>query len=221
MVLLPALISSDVIEIEHLRDINPYIDSEETLLVFDIDNTLLEAEGYLGSVAWGEFLIRNVQSKNISAEKAEEVVSVVWRSVQPHINVKPVDCETGQIVRDMQARKIQLMCLTARVPEEMAYTFKQLDSIGIDVSLTAPRNEPIEISTFKRTICYDNGVLFATPLNKKSEAFLAFLSACNISCGNVIFVDDKRHHAKDMQDTLQREGIPCTAFHFTGARSWP
>lgn len=213
-------LSADVIEIEQLSDIKDYIDPchlAETLVVFDIDNTLLEAEKHLGSVAWGDFIAQDLESKGISKKEAQEVVSVLWRAVQPYIKIKAVDTETRKIIHDIQTQKVKVMCLTARMPQELSYTFKQLDSIGVNINETAPLVEFKEIDTINRNAYYSDGILFATPLNKKSEVFIAFLKKNKLLYKKVIFVDDKLNHVYDLKKALDSEGIDCVAIRFAGA----
>lgn len=217
LVSVPFLLLANIVEMKHFREINSYIDSTETLIVFDIDNTLLEANGHLGSVAWGDYVASDLESKGISKEEAQEVVSVLWRAVQPHISVKPVDREAAAVIRDIQGCKVKMMCLTARTPQEVTHTLKQLDSIGIDMKVMAPVKEDTEINTLNRLAYYTHGILFATPLNKKSEVFTAFVKRHKLPFKKVVFVDDKLHHVQDMKEALSQEGIECIPIHFTGA----
>lgn len=214
---LPFILSADIVEIKNLRDIKSHIDSKKTLIVFDIDNTLLATVGHLGSVAWGDYVAKDLESKGISKEEAQEVVSVFWRAVQPYIHVKAVDSEVSQIIHEIQAGKIDVMCLTARTPLELSYTLKQLGNIGVNIHATAPVKEFIEINTLNRKACYSQGILFATPFNKKSQVFIAFIKKSNLSYERVVFVDDKLHHVLDMKEALAQEGIGCIPIHFTGA----
>lgn len=214
---LPLFLSAEIFEIEHLRDVKPYILTKETLVVFDIDNTLLEADSHLGSVAWGDFVAKDLESKGISKEEAQEVVSVFWRAVQPYIKVRAVDNEASQVIRDIQDQKIEVMCLTARMPQELSCTLTQLDSIEVNIQAMAPVVEFTEITTLNRTACYRHGILFATPLNKKSEVLIAFAKKNNLFHQRVIFVDDKLHHVQDVNDALVQEGIECVAMRFSGA----
>lgn len=214
---IPLFLSAEILEIEHLRDVKPHINSKETLVVFDIDNTLLEADSHLGSVAWGDFVARDLESKGISKEEAQEVVSVLWRAVQPYIKVKAVDNEISQIIRDIQAKRVGVMCLTARMPQELSCTLKQLDSIEVNIQATAPVVEFTEITTLNRTAFYSHGILFATPLNKKSEVLIAFAKKNKLPYKRVIFVDDKLHHLEDVKEALVQEGIDCVAIRFSGA----
>lgn len=214
---IPFFLSAEILEIEYLRDVKSHINSKETLVIFDIDNTLLEADSHLGSVAWGDFVARDLESKGISKEEAQEVVSVLWRAVQPYIKVKAVDKEISQIIRDIQAQEVEVMCLTARVPQELPCTLKQLDFIGVNIQAMAPVVEFKEMTTLNRMAFYSHGILFATPLNKKSEVLITFMKKNKLPYKQVIFVDDKLHHVQDVKDVLEKEGIDCIAMRFSGA----
>ncbi|NGX31972.1 MAG: hypothetical protein K1060chlam4_00010 [Candidatus Anoxychlamydiales bacterium] len=220
LISIPIFLSAGILEIEHLCDIECYIDPchrAETLVVFDIDNTLLEAVEHLGSIAWGDFVARDLESKGISKEETQEAVSVLWRAVQPYIKIKAVDNETSKVIHDIQAQKVGVMCLTARMPQELSCTLKQLYSIGVNINATSPVVESKELVTLNRKAYYSDGILFATPLNKKSEVFIAFLKKNKLFYKRVVFVDDKLNHVQDLKEALDREGIDCVAIRFAGA----
>lgn len=216
----PVLLTAHIIEITRLEEILQHIQPDEektTLVVFDIDNTLLKATQQLGSVAWGDDIAKNLENKRISKREAQEVVSVLWRTVQPHIKVQAVDPHTQSIIRKIQSQNIPIMCLTARKPQEAEYTRSQLQSIGIDLSST--RLTPAFEQFFHLTsdTLYDEGILFATPLNKKSQVFISFLEKTKINLKRVIFVDDKMEHVKDVKEALNHLKIECIGIRFGGA----
>lgn len=211
LLLLPVFLSARTEELSRLKEIFLCIESspEETLVVFDIDNTLLKSTQQLGSVAWGDFVTADLEKKGITSRDAQEIESIFWMSIQPRIKVQAVDPDTADVIQEIQARKIPVMCLTARKPMEAECTASQLASIGVDLSGSLLHTAS--------NASYQYGILFATPTNKKSDVFISFIKENNLKLTRVIFIDDKLGHVQDMHDALKREGIECIGMRFTGA----
>lgn len=220
MLIFPSILISYIVETSQFHDILAHLEyaaPDKTLVVFDIDNTLLEASQHLGSVAWADYLISNMKSKGIDHKKAQEIENVFWMIVHPHIQVQAVDPNTSQVIQEIQNRTITILGLTARTPDEFGYTFKQLRSIGID--LTNQKQLPLSDQQIllDARASYQEGVLFSTPYNKKSEVLYAFLENNHIEPECIIFVDDKHHHVVDVQRASEDRGLKFIGIRFSGA----
>lgn len=196
LLFIPTFLFAEIREIARLNEILPLLESR-TLVVFDIDNTLLEASQQLGSVAWADYMVADFERKGISHREAMEIESVLWTAIQPHIAVRPVDPETVQVLNQIHKQKSSILCLTSRTPQELDHTLSQLNSIGIAFT--------------------SENILFCTPHRLKSEALLAFLHQCKLHPDGVIFIDDKYSHVCDVHRGLEEKGIFCMGLRFNGA----
>jgi len=219
LLMAPILLTASILELFSLKPLISHIaaDREDVIVVFDIDNTLLKSIHQLGSVAWGDSIAADLESKGISKREAQEVVSIFWRTVQPNVKVQAVDPETPHIIRSIQKEKISVICLTARKPEELNNTLNQLQSIGVDLSEAFPFLHPSQTLASISDALYCKGILFATPFNKKSHVFISFLKENNLKPKKVIFIDDKISHVEDVHNALLNEGIECVGIRFGGA----
>lgn len=211
------LVWGDIVEVSNFEEIKVYVQQAKStngILVFDIDNTLLEAGQHLGSVAWGDYMVNEMKKKGISHQEAEEIASIFWKTVQPHIKVKTVDPDTKEIIEAIQEKKIPVICLTSRNSAEIENTHGQLASLGIYP--THLINE-CQIFHLNRNALYEKGILFATLFNKKSNVLIEFLERNQFNPEWVIFVDDKLSHVHDVDSMLQEKGISCKALRFSGA----
>lgn len=213
---IPTFPFSGIIESLQLEEILSHIHthpSEEILIIFDIDNTLLSSQQQLGSVAWGEHFIADLERKGISHENADKIQSILWKSLHPLLPIQLIDPNTLHVIEHLQEKSITFLCLTARAPEEADYTHIQLQKIGIQLPLTWSMQEfPTEPKT-----TFDKGILFATLRHRKSEILLHFLEQNGLYPKKVIFIDDREEHVRDVSSALENKGIPCIGIRFSGA----
>jgi hypothetical protein len=211
--LMPLLVFGNIIETNRFADILDHLDvNKRTLVICDIDNTLLESEQQLGSVAWGDHMIAELKRKGLSEWQAEEIENIYWRLVQPYISVRPVDPHTQDVVRYMQQQGVDVLGLTARAPQEAACTVAQLKAIGVAFKDEATYELPVQPPAL-----YHAGILFSTPHHKKSDVLLAFLAKSQIDPAFVIYIDDKISHVQDVVQRLENEKVPCIGIRFSGA----
>ncbi len=191
--------------------------SEETFVVFDVDDTLLRSTQQLGSVAWFDYIKANFERKGVSKKEAQEIVSILWVTVQPYMKVEAVDPNTQKVIQEIQSKKFPVISLTARKPEEAYYTRKQLQSIGIDLSLNGLITESRQEFSLQHTAIYDRGILFANHGNKKSDVLLSFLQKNTLKPKRILFVDDFPGHVEDVKEALKAVNIECIGLRFSGS----
>lgn len=210
---LPA--AAEVVEIESMKEIQPKLEPG-TLVVFDIDNTLVEPLGNIGSDQWYYYLVKAVarDDAKLTPEQAEEKAAEVWTRTLGTVTVKPVEELTPPLIRHIQARGLKTMALTARGREDAAATFAQLKAIGVDLASQPVhgKDRDAEEKGF-----YSRGVFFAGEGPDKGVALARFLKAIGLAPKAVVFVDDKPHHAKNVDRALTAAGIPVTAFRYGAA----
>jgi predicted phosphatase len=206
----------DIRETPHFSSVLEHAEKgvpEETLVICDIDNTLLKAAQYLGSVAWSEEVLVGLKARGIPDKEAAKIESLVWQNVQPHVEVALVDPKAAQILHKLQEKKIGVVCLTVRTPEEADYSLKQLRSLDIDLQGFFLKD--IQYLPLEAQAMYREGVLFSTPFNKKSQVLLAFLEKNQLRPKCIIFIDDKLSHVQDIVLAVEQRGISCVGLWFT------
>ncbi|NGX60240.1 MAG: hypothetical protein KR126chlam3_01409 [Chlamydiae bacterium] len=211
-----SLLSGAIIEISDMKDMLPLLDFSDptkTMIVFDIDNTLLQAKQQLGSVAWGEHMTKELIKKRVPHDEAKEITNILWSAVQPYIEIEPVLPNTSWLVKDLQTQGATILCLTARAPHEVAYTHRQLKSIGIDLDGTDKQQEFF----LNRKVLFYQNILFSTPFNKKSKTLLCFLEHNQLDVNQIVFIDDKYSHVEEVIRALEKKGITCLGIRFSGA----
>ncbi len=213
----PLCLKAHIVESAHFGEILNHLHTNNTLVITDIDNTLMQSVDHLGSIAWGEHVVSDLIQKGICPDEAQQIENILWRAVHQKIPIRPVDSNTACIVAEIQKRNIPVLGLTARAPRDSEYTRRQLHFLGINLAHITPITDMRHTLALENEALYEEGIIFATNFNKKSHVLLHFLERHNLKPDLVIFIDDKLHHVTDIQEALTLLGIPCIGIRFSGA----
>lgn len=193
-----------LIETEKLDEIFNHL-SLDTLVISDIDNTLIETDQHLGSVQWGENLISKLIASGESPEKAHRSIHDHWLAILPNANMRLIDEKTPSIFHQIRQKGVTLMGLTARHPLEASFTHPQLHKVGLHFDYQDGNSH--ETFPLNHAATYDKGILFCGIRNKKSDVLLSYLDKKNYKPKRVIFIDDKWDHVIDLEKALTAHHI--------------
>lgn len=217
--MVPTLLFGRIIETGQLDDLLTHVETlpPKTLVLFDLDNTLIMPKGDLGSVAWAEHLFQLLLDKGVSEKDAETVQHIFWKSLQPRLEMRTVDPKTTEVLQALKNNGKMILGLTSRYPDNAAFTFKQLGSVGLDFSQQMHMPEASITIPLEPAALYSEGVLFSTMHNKKSDVLIKFLELHHLDVEHIVFVDDKHHHVQDVERACNEYGIKCLGVRFSGA----
>jgi len=217
---LPALLVAEIIETNTIYSILDYV-QEDTLVLVDLDNTIIEPEQYLGSSQWGDYLATSHRKSGLSVEEVDLIVGKLWFDVQPQIKIRCVDQHAPNVINQLNGRAVPLMGFTGRHPNEVHFTLDQLASVEIQFNNNVMNTDFHEFHADKfRGVVYQDGILFCTPINKKSFALkllIEFLEKTDRCPKRIVFIDDKLSHVKDVVLQAESLGIECIGLRFNGA----
>lgn len=199
-----ATASANVTEIKSMREILPFVDSQ-TLLVFDLDNTVMEPLQTLGSDQWFKYLLSQGQTLS-------EALSV-WEEVQKVTAMRPVETITPEIIADEQNLGVQVMALTARPADLAETTENQLMSIGVSFQKESP-NSHGWTGTGENAATYIHGIEYIGPSLSKGDALMSFLNSNGLHPSRVVFVDDTSKHDETVNVALDHAKIENYEFRY-------
>lgn len=205
--MMPFLIHAEIIESPTTDTVLEAIQKsphKKILVAFDIDNTILRPTTQLGSEAWEDYGIEELQRKGISKEDAELVQNILWVAVQPSLTVVPVDPNVSKVIQKLQSSNIPVLALTARTTREVGLTKKQLENVGVDLSRQW-KNYPASLDMSEAV--FSDGVLYTSFSNKKSDVLFKFLQKHHLEPDLIIFVDNKSKHVNDISQAAQKRKI--------------
>jgi len=209
----PFSTNATILETRHIANVIPLVDSETWFLV-DLDNTLFEGAEAYGHAAWFYDAVNDGLEDGLSKEEIINIFYPRWIASQKTCPVKPLEKEFISFITDLQNQGIVVMGFTHRQPVIADSTIRQVNSLNIDFTLTAPSEEVFSLEAKNPTL-YQNGILFVGDFNKKGEIFSKFLNHIDDAPNKIVFIDDKLKNVEEVESVADRLGIPYTGVHYT------
>lgn len=218
-ILITALIFSaaafaQIIESRRMADILSLVNTA-TLVIFDLDNTILEAGQTVGSDQWFEHRIGQLKSAGLAADEAVAQTVVEWQAVNFAGRVRLVESSTPELIRSLQEQGIPTMGLTARPATFMNQSLRQLKKLGVDFTRQTLTDKTLSIQG-KEKAAFKQG-LMSVGGNNKGSILVALLKEVGFVPERVVFVDDKIKNVTHVDVALEAEHIPSFAFRYGAA----
>ncbi len=196
-------------DIHTIAEYKEHVDPE-ALLLFDIDNTIMEPTQLLGSDQWFTYRQAYYRERGYTPTMALENALAEWMSIQNLTRVRLVEAETADLIRDLQSQGYALMGLTTRGLGLALRTIEQLQTLAVNLSKTAPFTEE-RFFTTERGILFRNGILF-TAGTHKGTAFLRLFEGQLPK--KVIFINDKKSDLAQVEEICEQMGIPFLGLRY-------
>jgi hypothetical protein len=194
-----------------LKYINPL---NNTLVIFDIDNTITHPEIEFGSDEWFCHKIAQKKAEGFDDLTAIYYVLPLLFYAQFNINLEPTEDGIPELIQYLTENGIAVMALSTRSLPIVERTLEQLDNI--DIHFCMPDIEPHDLILPMHHPCfYKNGILFAGN-NDKGEALHTFFEMMNYQPDAVIFIDDKLKYLHSVEKALEKYEIPFVGIRYSG-----
>lgn len=191
----------EIRESAHIADLLQLAD-ENTLVVFDLNDTLMRTASTMGGDVWAQKICKEAVASGLTTEEALDRLVPFWHQVLMRTPVEPVESDTARVIAELQRRGCKMMGLTARYTE-MAYpTIGALRSIFIDFSTNSIASNDFTPRTPSPSK-YIDGVVFAGLQNDKAEVLVQFLEQNTVEFNKIVFIDDKKKNVEGMVKAAQ------------------
>ncbi len=212
LILFTATAPAEIIELKSYKDLNLKDISPETLVVFDIDNTLLRQNSMIGTHQWGDFLAERAVRAGIDSKIAKESQYKAFAELQPAVTVVPVESEILEILATLSKNKISHFALTARNSKLQDITIKQLQILGHDFAASFPKLRKADL--MKNHL--KGGVIFSgsTP---KGELLKKIIDNGQKKFTRVIFIDDKAYNLESVEKSFTGSSIELKSYRYAAA----
>ena len=203
---------SRIIESNKITDVLNYI-TPKSLVLFDIDNTLIESIHEFGGHAWFLFMVERFKEQGLQEPVAIKKSSATFTQMQDVLTFKTVESETITVLDQLKTKNIKAMAVTARWIALAQSTFRHLESLKISFHNNVLHDEEMslgEISGFSK------GILFTGDENEKlkGEFLISFFEKIGYTPEHVVFVDDSMKQVEHVYKTLQEKNIACHCIRY-------
>jgi len=209
---------SQVIEVKTLAAIPGTLaasGSRKTLLVLDIDDTLLTSAGFFGSDRWYEWQKTLADGAPGKVPCKFDVIALNYEAGTQ------VATEPGDGPRIVNAIGNDTLLLTARNPLYRSGTIRELKRAGYTLPRQLDDSADGRIYRWRREpaappvmVSYDSGVLMVSGQDK-GVMLLDLLQRLNLRYGRVVLVDDGKKNIDAMQAAMHGAGIDYTGLYYT------
>jgi FMN phosphatase YigB (HAD superfamily) len=189
---------------------------DDTLFVFDLDNTLIETAQHLGSDQWFSHKLDFFVKEGLSLDEALNRVVTQLIEVQNRSEMRLVDPAIPDLLYKMQRKNVSMIGLTKREPRMSERTLKQLAPLHIDFSRTAKIKEELVFDELQGTTL-KQGIIFVGPGIEKGPALMAYLKQLNKQPKKIVVIDDKMSHIQNIANVLEPLEITFIGIRYGGA----
>jgi len=207
-------LAASIIESNTLTAVLDYIDAPNTLVIFDIDNTIARPIQELSSDEWFCHLVDSRM-----AQGHDYITSIYYALpaafyAQFNIPLTPTEHGIKELLANLSNKGIAVMALSTRSLFIAERTLEQLDNIGIE--FYAPQFDPSDLVLPMLHPCfYKHGILFGGN-NDKGQALMCLFNLMNYRPETVIFIDDKMKYVVSVESALEQEGINYYGIRYSG-----
>lgn len=199
--------TATIVEHDTIESIFEYLAPDDyhprTIVIFDIDNTVAQTEGILGSDQWFSHLVSEKIKQGMQAQQAVDHTLPLYFEIQFASSLVPVQPTTVEIIKRLQESGVIVIALTIRSLELCERTIEQLKSIGIDFSHAALGDYEI-VGDEEHKYRYINGIIFCNG-NDKGIILKKILNALGHNPTKIVAMDDKEKHLHAVQKSLHAD----------------
>jgi hypothetical protein len=185
----------------------------DTLVILDIDNTLIRPCQSLGSEEWFQHHLKQQIDATHDNNEALNTTIDLLHGIYAVTKVQLMEQKTAEIVRQLQDQGGVLMGLTNRGPAAANMTVRHLASVGIDLATASPSKTSFPLIDISETL-YHHGILFTNGKSKK-QSLLSFFRQLGWRPRRIVYVNDQRKYLEEVS-TFENEGILFVGLRFTG-----
>jgi hypothetical protein len=198
-------LEAKIVETAHFGEIKKHI-NKDTLVILDIDDTLLIPTQMLGCDEWFVGRLQEREKQGVQKAQGLEETLAEWEAIRHLSKMEIVEAGTEEVVRCMQNEGYTVMGLTTQGLALATRTCLQLKANHIDLLTTAPHKKDECVSVGGHTVLYRNGILF-TSGTSKGEALFLLCDKIGYKPKRIVFINDKATHLKDIETVAEKKGV--------------
>ena len=210
--LAPLSLSGEILEFNSMHNLEEYL-TPGSLIVFDIDNTLIEPVQELGKDQWFGRKIQRYIEQGFNSKNALEVTLKQWTAVQNITDMQLAEPGIDTLIKKLQKQGFSTIGLTTRGLDLCNRTIDQLQSVKIKLDRTHKNKKDIFFHIEKVGVLYRGGIIF-TCNTHKGKALFKFLKKSNLKPSHVVFINDKHSHLLPVEEYCEKHNILFTGLRY-------
>jgi hypothetical protein len=199
-------------QITTLEQIFPYL-RPRTLIVLDLDNTLIESTTTYGSFQWAVFLRKQKMSQGFSFEDALDFSVNSWELAQFKVQMRCLEQCSPSWLDALREKGVPILGLTGRTQGLTKITMQVLSELKLNFS-SLDLNFENHLS-----IDYQDGVIFVGHRQDKGKVLFQALEQLPLSFDRILFVDDQKKYLEQVQNVASLSSLEVFGFHFVKCSS--
>ena len=204
---------SEVIEFMHENKML----SSQTLVVYDIDNTLLRSNHLFGSDQWFNWQFTELTNQSdLSMAKSFPELLEIQNQIFSLGKMNIVESSLIQYIKHLKASGVSIIALTSRGPDMKEVTMRELNRNQIDFNdskLGYDLTPEFTINGKTEKLIYQNGIFMTSGLNK-GEMLIGLLKKFKRQFKHIIFIDDHKKHTERVYSVLAAESLDINTFRY-------
>ena len=198
------------------------VGTENLLVVYDFDNTLMAMNQDIGSDQWYNWqseLLRDKKTKDSVAATRGELFDLHYK-ISALGKMHVVEAAIPPIVKAIQQMKIKSIVLTSRGPILRSDVESEMSEVALDFKSSAFGPEGGYASTFlpegldkAREISFMDGIVMGSGQHK-GKILSSVLKKTGAKFKVIIFVDDTLKNIENMEETFKQE-VELVTFYYT------
>ena len=202
---------AEIKEIKTMKEAVPQFEGAD-LIVFDIDNTLMEPKQTLGGDQWFRHRHKVHTAELGDKQAALEKTLGEWMSVQCISEMQLVESDVEELINSLQNDNRTVIALTTRGVGMATQTIRQLSDLGVNMSKTAPMQEDFLFDN-GHSCLFRKGILF-TSNTHKGNALKTLMDRMNILPKKIVFINDKHTHLVPVEEMCEKEQIAFVGLRY-------
>lgn len=197
---------SSIIESKSISDVLNYVSNPNTIVLFDIDNTLACPEGEVCSDQWVNFTIAQNRAAGMDEAQALAETLKIYFHAYDFIDMVPSEKNTPEILEQLKRVCIPTVAFTTRSLPIVARTIEQLALAGIQLNPPAVFDHELSFTVNEKQALFKKDIIFCNN-NDKGKTLTNLFAAFNYYPETVVFVDDKISHLLAVQNECLAHNI--------------
>jgi len=223
-ILVSHVLLAETRDIDNINDIVEAVD-EETLVIFDIDETLIYYPQMILSPQ-GFRMVACTFIDQSNAGVSRETIDRWWGEIFLHCSPLLIEEKTAKIFEDFSRRGILCLGLTRRpsmvlgsIRDSGDFILEALDNLHAGFTFLKECVSPTELGSGTGpdvAPIFKKGCIFAAR-QEKGPILGKFFEALEYTPKKVVFVDDRLSCVESVEKELNSRGITNVCFHYGGA----